>query len=122
MEVRAKARFTGISARKARLVLNEIRGMDALEAMTVLDFMPQPVARVLSSTVKSALSNATENFGLEEDNMYIKRIYADKAPHRRWRRFAGRGRFKPWQRNSSHLTVVLDEREVQDLDEYNDGI
>ncbi len=109
MEVSAKARYTGISARKARLVLDEVRGMHALEAVQVLDLMPQSTAGVLARTIRSALHNASENFGLEQDDMYIKTIYADKAPHRRWRRFAGRGRFKPWKRPSSHITVILDE-------------
>jgi large subunit ribosomal protein L22 len=43
--------------------------------------------------------------------MYIYRITADEAPTRKWRRFGARGRFKPWLRRSSHITVVLRERE-----------
>ncbi len=109
MEVSAKARYTGISARKARLVLNEVRGMHALEAVRILHVMPQSAAGVLERTIRSALHNASENYGLEQDDMYIKTIFADKAPYRRWRRFGGRGRFKPWRRSSSHITVILDE-------------
>ncbi len=109
MEVSAQARYTGISARKARLVVNEVRGMHALDAVQILRLMPQSTAGVLERTIRSALYNASENFGLEQNDMYIKTIYADKAPHRRWRRFAGRGRFKPWKRGSSHITVILDE-------------
>lgn len=110
MEVRAITKFTGISAQKTRLVVNEMRGRQALEALDILQFMPQSAARVVYKTVKSALSNATENFGLDEEDMYISQIFADDAPRRRWRRFGARGRFKPWIRRSSHVTVVLEER------------
>lgn len=110
MEVRAVSKFTGISAQKARLVVDEVRGKDAQEALAVLAFMPQSAAQVVAKTIKSALANATENFGLEADDMYIAKIMADDAPIRRWRRFGARGRFKPWLRRSSHITVILDER------------
>jgi len=110
MEVRAVTKFTGISAQKARLVVNEMRGRQAEEAMTALQFMPQSAARVVAKTIKSALANATENFGLESSDMYIAEIKADEAPRRKWRRYGARGRFKPWIRRSSHITVVLEER------------
>jgi large subunit ribosomal protein L22 len=110
MEVRAVMKYTGISPQKARLVVNEVRGKQAEEALAVLQFMPQAAARVVEKTIKSALSNATENFGLEAEDMYISKIVADEAPRRRWRRFGARGRFKPWIRRSSHITVVLEER------------
>lgn len=110
MEVRAVTKFTGISAQKARLVVNEMRGRQAEEALEILQFMPQSAAKVVSKTIKSALSNATENFGLDAEDMYISKIFADDAPLRRWRRFGARGRFKPWIRRSSHITVILEER------------
>ena len=110
MEVRAVTKYTGISAQKARLVVNEMRGRQAEEALTILEFMPQASAKIVAKTIKSALSNAEENFGLEPEDMYIAKIVADDAPIRKWRRFGARGRFKPWLRRSSHITVVLDER------------
>lgn len=110
MEVRAITKYTGISAQKARLVVNEMRGRQAAEALEILQFMPQSAAKVVSKTIKSALANATENYGLVAEDMYITKIVADDAPLRRWRRFGARGRFKPWIRRSSHITVVLEER------------
>lgn len=110
MEVRAVHKFTGISAQKTRLVVDEMRGRQAQEALDILQHMPQSAAKVVYKTVKSAMSNATENFGLDEDDLYITKIFADDAPRRRWRRFGARGRFKPWIRRSSHVTVVLEER------------
>jgi large subunit ribosomal protein L22 len=112
MEVTAVTKFTGISAQKARLVLDEVRGKNAQEALVILAFMPQSAARMVAKTIKSALANATENFGLEAQEMFISKIVADQAPSRKWRRFGARCRFKPWIRRSSHITVILDERVV----------
>jgi len=110
MEVRAVTKFNGFSAQKARLVVNEMRGKRAEDALAILNYMPQQAAKVVAKTVKSALANATENFGLEASEMVITKIYADEGPQRRWRRFGARGRFKPWIRRSSHITVILEER------------
>jgi large subunit ribosomal protein L22 len=110
MEVRAVTKYTGISAQKTRLVVDEVRGKQAQEALALLQFMPQKAAQIVAKTLKSAIANATENFGLESEDLYISKIYADEAPTRKWRRFGARGRFKPWLRRSSHVTIVLDER------------
>ncbi len=112
MEVRAVNKFTGISAQKTRLVLDEMRGKQAEDALAILQFMPQQAAKEVAKTIKSAMANATENFGLEASDLYISKIVADEAPTRKWRRFGARGRFKPWLRRSSHITVVLDERSL----------
>ena len=114
MEVRAVTKFTGISPQKARLVVDEVRGRQAEEALAMLAFMPQQSAKVVAKTIKSALANATENFGLDAGDMYIAKIFADGAPIRKWRRFGARGRFKPWLRRSSHVTVILEERFITD--------
>ena len=110
MEVRSVTKFTGISAQKTRLVLDEMRGRKAEDALGILNYMPQQAAKVVAKTIKSALANATENFGLEAGDMMISKIFADDAPLRKWRRFGARGRFKPWLRRSSHVTVILEER------------
>jgi large subunit ribosomal protein L22 len=110
MEVRAVTKYVGIGAQKTRLVVDEVRGKRAEEAIALLHYMPQQAAVAVQKTIKSALANATENFGLEASDMYVSKIYADEGPHRRWRRFGARGRFKPWIRRSSHITVVLEER------------
>ncbi len=110
MQVLAKTKFTGISAQKTRLIVDEVRGRQAEEALAVLSYMPQSAAKVVAKTIKSALANAVENFGYDSKDMYITKIYADDAPIRKWRRFGARGRFKPWLRRSSHVTVMLEER------------
>ncbi|MCE7985606.1 MAG: 50S ribosomal protein L22 [Caldilinea sp. CFX5] len=112
MEVRAVTKYTGVSPQKTRWVVDEVRGRQAEEALAILNFMPQKSAKLVAKTIKSALANATENFGLDAGDMYITKIFADGAPVRKWRRFGARGRFKPWLRRSAHITVILEERLV----------
>ena len=110
-EVRAETRHVRQSARKVRLVVDHVRGMDAVEAMGVLKLMPQRAAVTVHKLVKSAVSNAENNFGMLAEDLYIAEIWADDGPIRRWRRFGARGRFKPIQKRSAHVSIVLRERE-----------
>ena len=96
-----------------RRVVNSVRGMRAQEALEVLRLLPQRSAVPVAKTIKSALANAEENFGYSRDELYVAEVYADKGPTRRWRRFGARGRFKPIDHRSSHLTVVLRERQTE---------
>jgi large subunit ribosomal protein L22 len=107
----AQARFAQVSAQKARLVADLVRGKDIQEALTLLKFTPNHASRPISKVLASAMANGEENFGVSRDDMYIYRIFIDEAPTRKWRRFGARGRFKPWLRRSSHITVILRERE-----------
>ncbi len=111
-DILAKGRFVDISAQKARLVADLIRGKSAVEALTQLRFTPNRAAHPVSKILASAMANGEENFGVSRDDLFIYRIFADEAPTRKWRRFGARGRFKPWLRRSSHITVILREREA----------
>jgi len=88
-----------------------VRGMDATEALDVLRFTPNIAARPVAKLVRSAIANGEENFGLSREDLVVYKIFADEGPTRRWRRFGARGRFKPLLRRSSHISVVLRERE-----------
>ena len=110
MNVRAVTKYVGISPQKTRQVIDQVRGMNAEQALAMLRFMTQSAAQPVAKTIASALANADANFGLTRGDMYIVSITADGAPVRRWRRFGARGRFKPIIRRSSHITVVLEER------------
>ncbi|MBA4379109.1 MAG: 50S ribosomal protein L22 [Anaerolinea sp.] len=111
-DIRAQLKFLSISAQKVRLVIDVVRGKDANSALEVLRFMPQRAAEPVSKLLASAVANAEENFGVSRDDLYVEKIFADEAPTRKWRRFGARGRFKPILRRSSHVTVVLREREA----------
>ena len=110
-EVRAETRYVPMSAQKVRLVIDQVRGMNANAALDRLSFMPQAAATPVYKLISSAIANAEENFGLARDDLYVAQIYADEGPTRRWRRFGARGRFKPLMKRSSHISVVLTERE-----------
>ena len=109
-DIQAKLRFLPLSAQKVRLVIDLVRGKDAVEALETLRFVQKRAAPPVRKLLVSAVSNAEENFGISRDDLYVATIFADEAPTRRWRRFGARGRFKPILRRTSHVTVVLRER------------
>lgn len=110
-DIRAYLKNADVSAQKARLVLDLVRGKDAVEAAATLRYLPKKAARLVTGLLNSAMANAEENFGLSRDELVVAQIFADEGPTRKWRRFGARGRFKPLLRRSSHITVVLRERE-----------
>lgn len=109
-DIRAQLRFCGVSAQKARLVVDLVRGKPAVEALNLLKFTPKVAARHVGKVVASAVANAEENFGLSRDELFVYYIAADEAPTRKWRKFGARGRFKPVLRRNSHITVILREK------------
>jgi large subunit ribosomal protein L22 len=111
-DIRAQLRFLTISAQKVRLVVDLVRGKNAVQAMEILRFAKQNAALPVGKLLASAVANAEENFGVSRDDLFVAKIFADEAPTRKWRRFGARGRFKPVLRRTSHVTVVLREREV----------
>jgi large subunit ribosomal protein L22 len=110
-DIRAQLSNVGVSAQKMRLVVDMVRGQDAVAAMTMLKFVPKAAARQVSKVLNSAVANAEENFGVSRDDLVVYKIFADEAPTRKWRRFGARGRFKPILRRNSHITIILRERE-----------
>lgn len=109
-DIFAQVRYTPLSAQKVRLVVDLVRGKDVVEALTLLKFTPSHASRPVSKVLASAMANGEENFGVSREDLYVYRIFADEAPTRKWRRFGARGRFKPWLRRASHITVILRER------------
>ncbi|MCB9457439.1 MAG: 50S ribosomal protein L22 [Anaerolineaceae bacterium] len=111
MEIKAKTTFLSISPQKLRLVCDQVRGMGAQQALTVLKFMPQKGADLVHKTLTSAVANAENNFDLNGDNLYVARIFADEGPRLKRMKAGARGRYKPRVRRTSHVTIVLSERE-----------
>jgi large subunit ribosomal protein L22 len=111
-DIHAQLRFLAISAQKVRLVVDLVRGKNAVQAMEILRYAPQNAAQPVGKLLASAVANAEENFGVSRDDLFVAKIFADEAPTRKWRRFGARGRFKPVLRRTSHVTVVLRERET----------
>jgi large subunit ribosomal protein L22 len=112
-DVFAYTRNVPISAQKVRLVADLVRGKAVNDALTLLKFTPNHAAHPVSKVLASAMANGEENFGVSRDDLYIYRIQVDEATTRKWRRFGARGRFKPWLRRFSHITVILREKQAE---------
>jgi large subunit ribosomal protein L22 len=111
MEVQAKVRYLPISAQKIRLVCDQVRGMDAEEALVALKFMTNKGADLVSELIKSALANAEENYELSRQDLFVATISADEGPRQRRFKAGARGRYKPRVKPSSHVSVILREYE-----------
>ncbi len=111
MEVSATSRYAAVAPSKVRLVLEHLPGRSVGDALSMLKFMPSPHARLVAKIVKSAAANAENNFAMDTEALYVKRAVAGDA--RRLRRFrpAPRGRIHGYKRRTSHITIVVDERE-----------
>ena len=108
--VRAQAKWVRMSPRKARLVLDHIRGRSVPEARTILAFTPRAAATELEKVLRSAVANAEANHGLDGDELLVQAAYADEGPTlKRWRPRA-RGRANRIRKRTCHVTLVLAER------------
>ncbi len=105
--VRAQARWVRMPARKARLVLDNVRGRTVPEARTVLAFTPRAAAREIDRVLASAVANAESAHGLDGDELVIVAAYADEGPTlKRWRARA-RGRVNRIRKRTCHITLVV---------------
>ena len=111
MEVRASLGRLRISARKARLVVDSVRGMRVVDAQAQLRFMPQKTAFELERLMKSVAANAENNYDLDPERLWIKEIYADEGPTLKRFKPKARGRVGRIQRRSCSITVVAEERQ-----------
>jgi len=111
MKAQAKTSYLSISPQKIRLVCDKVRGMGAKQAVTVLEFMPQKGAEFVQKTLQSAIANAENNYDLNPDNLVVETIYAGDGPRLKRMKAGARGRSKPRVKRTSHLMVVLNERE-----------
>lgn len=111
MEARAIAKYVRISPLKVNYICDEIRGKQVDEALSILKFTPKRGARVLEKVLNSAIANAENNLNLYRENLYVYQAYANDGPHmKRWRPKA-KGMAHPILKRSSHIGVVVKERE-----------
>jgi large subunit ribosomal protein L22 len=108
--VRAQAKWVRTSARKARIVLDHIRGRSVPEARTILKFTPRAAATDIEKVLRSAVANAEANMGLDGDELLVEAAYADEGPTlKRWKPRA-RGRVNRIRKRTCHVTLVLVEQ------------
>lgn len=108
MEAIAKSRYNRLSAQKARLVANEIRGYSLPEAMDVLKSMPQKGADLIYKVLYSAGANAkVQNPAINEETLFIKKITIDEGPTLKRFRAKSRGRAGRIRKRTSSILIVL---------------
>lgn len=107
MEVSAKLIRAGISAQKARLVADQIRGLSAESAVELLQFSPKKAAKLVKKVVDSAIANAEENEGVDLDDLVVKTIFVDEGPVMKRFHARARGRGNQILKRSCHITVIL---------------
>lgn len=111
MEAKAIARYIRISPLKVNFICREIKNKQVDEALNILKFTPKRGAKVLEKVLNSAIANAENNLSLDRENLYVTEAYANDGPHmKRWRPKA-RGMAYPILKRSSHIGVVIKERE-----------
>ena len=108
MQVRAK--FLKVPPRKARLVINLIKGKMANDAITILKFMPKKAANMVEKLVKSAVANVGAQGQVDVDNLYIDQIWVDPGPVVKAFTPRAQGRATPQNKRTSHISLVLKEK------------
>jgi large subunit ribosomal protein L22 len=117
MEAKARARHVRMSARKVRLVVDQIRGKTVNEAYALLQFSKKSAAEPVGKTLRSAVANAqvkSEGQGdhLDVDDLVVREAFVDEGPTlKRWRA-AAQGRATPRRKRTSHITVVVDSKDA----------
>jgi large subunit ribosomal protein L22 len=107
MEARAQARYARVTPRKARRVVDLIRGMQAAEAQAVLRFAPQAASEPVYKVLSSAIANAEHNDKLDADTLWVSRAWVDEGPTLKRFRPRSMGRAYRINKRTSHITVVL---------------
>ena len=108
---RAEVRYVRMSARKARLVLDLIRGRTVPEARTVLAFTPRAASREIDRVLASAVANAESAHGLDGDELVVLEAYADEGPTLKRYRPRAMGRATRIRKRTSHLSITLTPKE-----------
>ena len=110
MATSAKHRFARISAQKARLVADQIRGLPVERALNTLTFSPKKASSIIKKVLESAIANAEHNDGSDIDELKVSTIMVDEGPtYKRWMARA-KGRGTRILKRTSHITVTVAEK------------
>lgn len=110
MEVQARLGRVNISAQKARLVVDLVRGKRVLEAQQLMRFVPNRAAADVEKLLKSVAANAENNYDLDPEYLWIKEIRVDEGPTMRRFKAKARGRVGRIQKRSCIITVIAEDR------------
>jgi large subunit ribosomal protein L22 len=110
MEAYAIAKGVRISPRKARLVIDLIRGKSAIEARNILNNLNNDASRYTIKVLDSAVANAENNLGLKRENLIVSEAYANEGVVLKRMKFGSRGHVDPIKKRTSHITIKVSEK------------
>lgn len=110
MEAKATARTVLLVPRKARLVMNLIRGKSVNDASAILNNMNKKAARLINKVLVSATANAENNLKLDKNNLFVKEAYINDGPILKRHRFGSRSHIDRHDKKTSHITIVVAEK------------
>ena len=114
MEVTASAKNIRISPKKVSLLVDQIRKMGPAQALSILEFTPKASSAPLIKVIKSALANAKNNFGIDENSLTFKTILVEKGQVFKRFRAVSRGRAHAILKRTSHIKVTLEQSEKKE--------
>ena len=112
MEAKAIARYVRVSTRKARIVVDQVRGKDVIAAQEILAFNERAISEVVAKVVNSAAANAQDRFGLRPESLVIKAAYVDEGPTMKRFRPRAKGAASKIRKRTSHITVIVAPKEA----------
>ena len=110
MQAKAVARTVRIAPRKARLVLDLIRGKQVGEAVAILNLTPKAASPVIEKVLKSAIANAEHNYDMDVNSRVVSEAYANEGPTLKRFRPRAMGRASAINKRTSHITIVVSEK------------
>ena len=107
MKVTSTLRYAKISPQKTRFIIDMIRGSDVLQAMKLVQFLPQKAAKIVRKILDSAVANAENNFGLDNDDLKVTQAFVNEAPTLKRFRARARGSGTRILKRNSHITIEI---------------
>ena len=108
----ATLKYARISSRKVKIVADLIKGKDIDEALAIVKYTPKASSEIIEKLLKSAIANAENNHGMKHENLYVAEIYANQGPTLKRIRPAAKGSAVRIRKRTSHITIVLKEKEA----------
>ena len=111
MEARAQLTYARIAPRKVKIVCDLIRGKDVKTAMAILQQTPKAASELMAKVLKSAVANAENNHEMDPEKLYVSETYANPGPIIKRIRPRAQGRAHRINKRTSHITIVVKERD-----------
>lgn len=110
MQAKAVAKTVRIAPRKARLVVDLIRGKQVGEAIAILKHTPKAASPIVEKLLKSAMANAEHNYDMDVNNLLVSKVFVDEGPTMKRFRPRAQGRASQINKRTSHITIVVSEK------------